>query len=224
MYITEIFQTYKIPPQLQLHQLQVAGVAKVILDNLDRKRKVDFSTVINACLIHDMGNIIKFDLSLYPSHLEPEGLSYWLDVQSEFISRYGEDEHEATYKIAKMLRVSEKVLYIIKNLGFSNAQNILASDNLELKIATYADQRVNFGEIVDMKERHIKSRDRYLKRRNNQNNLDKGEEEFEKLSNAWREIEKEVFEQCRIRPEKITTKMITMLVPELNELNITKKK
>ncbi len=221
MYISEIYHNYKIPPQLQLHQLQVAGVAKIILENLDEKLEIDSDTVITACLIHDMGNIIKFDLSLYPEHLEPEGLDFWLDVQKEFIKKYGEDEHRATFKIAQEIGVPEQVLHIIANLGFSNALNIIASDNLELKIATYADQRVNFGEIVDMRQRHIKSRERYLKRRNYQNNLDKGVDEFGKLSDSWRKIENEIFGHSLIKPEEISIERVSLLISKLKEIDIT---
>ena len=82
MKISEIYRKYRIPPQLQLHQLRVASIAKYICDNL--KVPVDIEEVVSADLLHDMGNIIKFDLSLFPEYLEPEGLEYWQGVKNDF--------------------------------------------------------------------------------------------------------------------------------------------
>src|SRR5436305_1624080 len=109
--ITEIYEKYKIMPNLQLHQLRVAAVAKKISDNL--VTQVDKAAVVEACLLHDMGNIIKFNLSKspqFPSFLEPEGLKYWQAVKDDYLQKYQtEDEHQATLAIAKEIGASAKV-------------------------------------------------------------------------------------------------------------------
>jgi len=57
--ITEIYEHYNIPPWLQEHMLRVSAVSSIICDQLgDKVRKHE---VVSACLLHDMGNIIKFD-------------------------------------------------------------------------------------------------------------------------------------------------------------------
>ena len=47
-------------PNLAMHQLRVAGVAMQICESLDTN--IDTNSVVKACLLHDMGNIIKFNL------------------------------------------------------------------------------------------------------------------------------------------------------------------
>ena len=64
MTILEIYEKYKIMPQLQEHQLRVASVAKTICDHLLVPVHTDH--VVSVCLLHDMGNILKFDLQKFP--------------------------------------------------------------------------------------------------------------------------------------------------------------
>src|SRR3989344_1397907 len=117
MKIIEIYKKYKIPPNLQEHQLRVAAVALTICDNFNSE--IDKDSVIKAALLHDMGNIIKFDLSKFPEFLEPEGIEYWKRVKEEFRKKYGEDEHNATYEIAKEIGVNKFAFEIIQGYGFS---------------------------------------------------------------------------------------------------------
>ena len=74
MKISEIYQKYQIPPHLQLHMYRVSAVAWTICDNFDEE--LDKIKIVAADLLHDMGNIIKFDLKLFPEFLEPEGYDY----------------------------------------------------------------------------------------------------------------------------------------------------
>ena len=62
--ITDIYEKYKIMPLLAMHQIRVAAVAMMICDSLSVP--IDKDSVIKACLLHDIGNIIKFDLNHFP--------------------------------------------------------------------------------------------------------------------------------------------------------------
>ncbi|MFW5703170.1 MAG: HD domain-containing protein, partial [Candidatus Dojkabacteria bacterium] len=119
MTIQQAYVKFQIMPSLQLHQLRVGAVAKLILEH--SPGKLERGEIITACLLHDMGNIIKFDLDLLPQFLLPEGKAYWQGVKTDFIKKYGSDEHEATVKIAKELDVSDKTLVLMSNIGFSKA-------------------------------------------------------------------------------------------------------
>src|SRR5690242_14147552 len=112
MGIADIYLQYKILPFLQLHQLRVAAVAVQICRSLSVE--VDTNSATVASLLHDMGNILKFDFQAYPSAFEPEGISYWKRVQDEYRAKYGNDEHDATLTIARELGVSDAVLGIIR--------------------------------------------------------------------------------------------------------------
>jgi 5'-deoxynucleotidase YfbR-like HD superfamily hydrolase len=84
---------------LQDHQLRVAAVASIICDSFDFL--INKEKIIKVCLLHDMGNIIKFQLDYFPELNKPEGLEYWQNVQKEFIAKYGPNEHNATMKIMR---------------------------------------------------------------------------------------------------------------------------
>ena len=139
--ISEIYKKYKIMPSLQLHQLRVAAVAKLVGENMNVEINLD--GLIKACLLHDMGNIIKFKLDLFPEFLKPEGLSYWEDVKQEFVYKYGNDEHTATYKIAEEIGLNSREMEILKSIGFSKAIENLEHDDYTRKIACYSDHRVS---------------------------------------------------------------------------------
>src|SRR3974390_1594724 len=101
--ITEIYRQYPITKNLQEHQLRVAAVGTLIARHMTEP--VDADGITRVCLIHDMGNLLKFDLGQTPEWLEPEGAGYWKTRQAEMSARYGHDEHAATKKIARELGV-----------------------------------------------------------------------------------------------------------------------
>ena len=77
----EIYAEFKIMPNLQLHQLRVAAVGKLISEHFTVP--VNVRDVVLACLFHDMGNILKFDLTQFPEFREPQGILYWEEVKKE---------------------------------------------------------------------------------------------------------------------------------------------
>ena len=104
----EIYAAYTIMPALQLHQLRVAAVGKMIADHFSGT--LHSNDVILACLFHDTGNIIKFDLDndVLSQLREPEGKEYWQRVKDEWIAKYGNDEHVASLAIAHARSDSRK--------------------------------------------------------------------------------------------------------------------
>ena len=90
--ITDIYNEYKIMPHLQMHQLRVAAVASVICDSIDFD--LDKNLVITTCLLHDMGNVIKFNLNQTKSvfGLSDGEVAEVKVIKEEFIKKYGEDK------------------------------------------------------------------------------------------------------------------------------------
>lgn len=224
MQIQAIYKKYKIPKHLEMHHFRVAAVAKLIVDNFSeetRDLEFDKDIIITACLLHDIGNIIKFNLTLYPELNKPEGYEYWRGVQDEFISRYGPDEHLGTQKIAREIGVNEEVLQILKGIGFANSENIVKSDNYNIKIVTYADQRVGINGILSMQERHAEGRERYLKRKNS-SAFSSPIEEFDRLAGFLEDVEKDIFAHCKIMPNEINDKSVAPVIKEVQayELNV----
>ena len=140
MSISELYEKYQIMPQLAEHQLKVAGVARLICDNSDHG--LDAGNIIAACLLHDIGNIIKFDLSvtdqLLPGRFSREDLAFWQGVKDWFVSKYGKDEHHASLKIIREIGVSERVAELVDCIGFQNGKSNAESGDWAKKFAPTA--------------------------------------------------------------------------------------
>ena len=216
MKITEIYKKYKIPKNLQEHQLKVAAVASTICDNF--KQKIDKKSVITAALLHDMGNIIKFDLGKFPEFLEPEGIEYWQQVKEEFRKKYGEDEHDATYKIAEEIGVNKSVFEIIQGYGFSKYEQTYKNPKMEVKIAAYSDHRVTPYGIASLQARI----DDLKKRYSPEESPSKEAEYYHKSSLFAKKVEKQIFENCKIKPEDIIDKNVNPLIKKLKDFDINK--
>lgn len=214
MKIQKIYDKYKIMPQLQLHQLRVAGVASIICD--DFQKTIDKDSVVTAALLHDMGNIVKFKLELFPEHLKPKGLNHWQKVKKEFIDEYGKDDHITSNKIAKEIGVNNKVLKIITAFGFREAKTTIKYTDFERKIAPYSDMRVGMNGIQVLDERIDGGIKRYSKSR--RKSLDKVT--LLDLKNIWELIEEQIFYHTDISPDEITDRGVMRLIPKLREYEI----
>jgi hypothetical protein len=209
--ITKIYEKYKIMPTLQEHQLRVAAVAKQICDNLTVP--VNEETVIKACLLHDMGNILKFDLTKFPEFLEPEGATFWEGVKKEYIHNFGNDEHDASIAIAKELPVSEEVLKNIDSIGFDKAEEN-KKGAIETQACAYSDMRVGPYGIISLEERLDDLRKRYQSRANY--SLSKSM----KRDQALRDIEINIFKDSKIMPKDITNKSVAPIIEQLRTYEI----
>ena len=207
MSISDIYKKYKIQPSLQLHMLRVAAVASILCDNMTVP--VSKEDVITACLIHDMGNIIKFKMDVFPAFFEPEGVPYWQSVKDEYISKYGKDEHKASVQIAKEIGVSDEVVSIVDGVDFPLMQGHRDGDDFAIKIAVYSDNRVSPHGVVPYLDRMEDGRLRYK-------DLNTGQEEqHENLVACGAEIEKQIFAKCKIKPEDITDEAVAPIIEEL---------
>jgi len=209
MNVLDIYNKYKIPPQLQTHQLTVTAVAHQISDNFDGN--LEKENIIQACLLHDMGNIIKFDLNKNLFNETEEELDKWRQVQKEFTKKYGNDEHEATNAIVSEIGVSEKVCDIVNSQGFSNACEIEENTSYEKKICEYSDMRVVPQGIQSLQERLSDLRERY-EYKNSSDRFIIGRECVEK-------IEKQIFEYVKIEPNQISNDSTKEIIEKLKKYN-----
>lgn len=207
----EIYAAYGIHAGLQMHQLRVAAVGKTVSDAL--LRDVDTQSVVQACLLHDMGNIIKADFHSFPEFYEPEGTAHWELVKKDFVAKYGNDEHQAAMEMAREIGVSEAVLQLIDGVGFSKLERTRDSDSFEMKIVEYADTRVCPHGVVSQDGRLHESHERYRSVKS----LDESEHEdqFEELFANAKQIEQQIFELTAIAPEDITEESVQSLIAEL---------
>lgn len=221
MKISEIYKKYNIMPSLALHQFRVAGVAFMICDHI-KDVSLDKNKIIKACLLHDMGNIVKFKLEYFPEFLEPNGLSYWKKIQDEFIKKYGDEEHIATYEILREIGLDEDFIEFLDKIGFTQADKNKESDDFEIKIASYADMRVDPKNVVSLSSRFKNLRERYNKNGSviikNEDFLSETDKNF--FEDAFFEIERQIFDKCDITPDDINNENVDFYKKDLEMLAI----
>jgi len=214
MNILGIYKNYQIMPILQQHHLRTASVAKLISDNATID--VNCENIVKACLLHDMGNIVKFDLTYIPDAVEPEGLKYWQNVKEEFINKYGPDEHTATKKIIREITNDNEIHKLVESIGFSRSCNNLKINDYAKKICCYSDHRVTPFGISSLEERMQEGRKRF--KRNKGDTC--GKDHFEKYVDCMRELEKQIFKKCKIKAEDINDKTIKRVIVIVKEYDL----
>lgn len=214
MHIAKIYKRYNTIPSLQLHMYRVAAVAQLIANH--SKEKVDTHAVISACLLHDMGNILKFNFELFPEFFKPEGIEYWKKIRTQFAEKYGEDEHYATFEIAKEIGVSEKTMKLLHAIGFSNAVINKNHHDFAQKICAYADCRVEPMGVVSLQRRLEDGRKRFQLNKK----LSENSTFFQEMSVALYEIEKQIFELNDLKPEDITEECIQSSLKKLKHFEV----
>ena len=210
MKISEIYRKYNIPPQLQLHQLRVAAIAKYICDNLTVN--VDRDEVTAVDLMHDMGNIIKFDFELFPQFLEPEGLEFWEKIKSIFIEKYGNDEHVATEVIASEITSNLRIHQIMKYIGSSKIDLVNESEDFSYKIVNYADDRISVYGVVSVRK--------LLEEREMRNRKVKPEGYFSQIAGKIEINQNNIQKVCKIDLSDITDNTISGIIEELKNFDI----
>lgn len=239
MNILDIYKKYQIMPQLAEHQFRVAGVADLLCRGITRTAaqpshkatagkarnsaeaiiSSDHNNIITACLLHDMGNIVKFDLSvtdrLYPQLLVmPQAREYWQKTKQEFLRKYGSGSHNVTMKIVSELGVSARIRELVDCVGFDQAVDNAETADFGKKICAYADMRVKPSGVVALKDRMADLRVRYQ-------NHPEGAKRREVFETALREIEKQIFKHIKINPEDITEDAVKNKVKVLRNFEIS---
>jgi hypothetical protein len=208
--VSSLYQKYKIPPHLQLHQLRVAAIGKVIAEAQGGTCDVD--TVVQTGLLHDMGNILKVQFHVFPQFWEKEGVAYWEGVQQDFEMKYGNDEHEATIAIAREIGVSETVINCFDMISFSRIDSLMSNGTLEQKIANYADMRVGPFGVLSLSERLGELKMRYSARTDRPFNL----ERHNAFARHEAELEHELFAGTQLKPSDITDAHIAPVIESLS--------
>lgn len=196
-----------------MHQLRVATVGIMLCRALPR---ADEQTVVLVALFHDMGNIIKSDLTMFPEFLEPQGIGYWQGVKDEFIRTYGPKTGDATRKILEEMGMPSAIVDLVSHLSFSEIPQTVTEGPLEKQIAKYADMRVGPYGIVPLKDRLDDLRARYSPR------WERGEEaaraeSFARNSDFLIQLEEKLFAEISLRPEDVNDTAAAPIIEELKQ-------
>lgn len=213
MNIKNIYEKFGIPPNLTEHMLIVTKVALFIKEHW-KGPEIDWETLRKAALLHDVGNVVKFDLDKYPHFLgnEKSKIDYWKQKQKEIIEKYGQDDHEATKKMLNEVGIDRKIIEIILNKAFGNAVQIAVSQDWYTKILLYADLRVLPNGVAKMTERFQDIRERMPKYTSRP--------DFENLLDTARKIEEQIQEKLDVSVLEINNQSIQIKNEELLELII----
>jgi hypothetical protein len=208
--VKDLYSHYRIPPHLQMHQLRVAAIGKVIAEA--QGSACDVTLVVQTGLLHDMGNIMKVQFHVFPEFWKQEGVAYWEKVQQDFFETYGNDEHKATIAIAREIGVSEAVITCFDMISFSQIESLMSTGTLEQKIANYADMRVGPFGVLSLSERLDEIKHRYSARTDRPFNL----ERHNAFAKYELQLEQELFQNISLRPEDITDTHIAPIIQQLS--------
>ncbi len=198
-----------------MHQLRVTAVAWFICESLDIE--VDKKSIITTCLLHDMANVVKFDLKQTQdifgySDEETENAKI---IQSEFIEKYGANEHEATAKIIYELGFGDDISKLANQNRFSLLCEHVGLNDIRIKIIHYSDMRVGPYGVISYAERMEEANKRYGGKVSGVK-----EEERQKLVDCGKDIEKQIFAHSKIKPEDITDESVAGIIEELKNFEI----
>jgi len=242
MTIQQIYKKYRITPSLQLHQYRVAAVAKYLSDKIKQANDQQ-KEIVMACLLHDMGNIIKFNMDLFPEFFLPEGVEYWKKVKEDFVNKYGSDEHVATIEIAKEVlnsprhaefvsasgeekipkRVRDdgidthRVIELIDAIGFSNARRNAEGSDFGWKIAAYSDMRVEPYGVTTLESRLADGNKRFKLNKPGVSRHDF----FVEMSGYLHTIQDQLFTELPFSPESITEETVQQMIRSLGQTRIS---
>lgn len=158
--ILNIYEKNNVPKMLQKHMLIVAAVGKYIIDHWQGPA-IDEQAVITTLLVHDLGNLVKFDLAEGAKVLDPTLFTdEWRERQEKLRAKYGRNSHQATLLLLKELGIPKKIKQLATKLDASNVCQI-AQDSLEQQICEYADMHVVPSGVTTLEGRLQDLRERY---------------------------------------------------------------
>ncbi len=200
MNIKTLYRKFGITPNLAQHMLIVAGVVLFIRDHWIGEI-LDWESLRKAALLHDVGNVVKFDLDKYPELLgeEKANLDYWKQIQKQTINKYGNDDHEATKKMLNEVGVDKKIIEIIIQKSFGNSKQTAASKDWYSKILLYSDLRVLTAGVATMQERFKDIKERMPKYVNRP--------DFRELLKACEDIESQIQENLDVSVSEINNEL-----------------
>jgi hypothetical protein len=187
MKISELYEKYHVSPNLKEHMFNVAAVA-LFIENHWIGTEIDKTILVKCALVHDIGNIVKFDLDGYPELLgsDIKNIDIWKERQKEMILKYGKDDNKTTNRILEEIRFPQELIKLIYLKRFVNSIETANSNNYVLKILYYSDLRVLPLGIGSLEERMEEIRTR---------------EQYKHIKNL-----NELFDACRILEKQIQSK------------------
>ena len=209
MNIIEIYNKYHIPENLQMHMLRVAACTNLILDNWIGKA-IDRKAITRVSLLHDMGNMVKIP----EEEIRDKD---FIELRRKYYEKYGTNDHQINMVIGKKEGLTDKELEILDGKRSRKNEQTAKSDNYEIKICAYCDQRVAPDGVVSLKERLEDAKKRY---KNKLLSIWSNEEKANQLIKCALEIEEQIMKYCKLEPGDINNQSIQIYIDRLKEYEI----
>lgn len=156
MTIQQAYDKYRVPVNLQLHQLRVAALAQIMMENWTGP-SLDETTLVTAALFHDFAKLIGFDLGKRVNDETDAEIAELERDQKWLREKYGKNDHEVTVKICHELGVPQAVVDLLEKKNIRpwdvKIQTIFDSPSFELKILSNCDARISPNGLTTMDER-----------------------------------------------------------------------
>lgn len=220
--IAEIYARYQVPPNLQQHMLWVAGVGKLALDHWQAE-EISKKHVLEALLVHDLGNLIKFELNKPESMRMMQtydetttSVEKWKQIQQQMVERYGSNADLANELIAQELGLHQETQILLMRHSFERLIEILDQDHWEEKLVFWSDLRIMPQGLASTQDRVQDLRDRYYYRDTKWANP--------QIYNQWLQasltLEKQLNQRTSIDLHKITQQDLKSIVVKLTDYQL----
>jgi len=211
MDISAVYAEYSIPINLQNHMLRVAALGSLICDQLDRQL-VDKDLIVKTLLLHDMGNILKYNFSRIDlfDEADRKNIEKYKIVQRDFEARYGSDPDIATLKIIKETSTDKRIENLCEQANWLNLKKYVSTNRWDVKICTYCDMRTGPFGLLTLTER---IQDLKLRRPEESEDLDI-------LLEQGLLVEQQLIKVTNNQLLKITTELVERKAKQLRTLEI----
>ncbi len=197
--IRRLYSELAIPSNLQLHMFRAASVAMLICEHW-KGTPLEKEDIIASLLLHDVGNIVKFNWQRRELYAKDVllNLDFWKQKQSEIIAKYSSDDHEVTLKLLENYEISPRIIQLITEHESLKNETIASGTDMNVKVCCYADHRAGPKGIVSLSERYEEAEKRYG------GPVPGVKTGSGKIKNAAFIIENQVLAQTDLAPEDIT--------------------
>lgn len=213
--LKEIYQRYFIPDHLAKHMLEVAAVGQLITKSWQGP-EIRSQLVTSTLLVHDIGNLVKFDLSdTKPGALNRNlsDIPKWQKIQRQLQERYSKNAETANVKIMQELGFPQTMVSLMQEHTFEALPIQLNNQQWEHLICTYADLRIAPQGLVSITNRLQDLRERYRKR-----DADWSQPEtYQQRLTSTLQTEAKLDELTQVSLPNITQKQLRQIVNQLTE-------
>lgn len=169
---SEIFERYQLPELLQIHLWRTASLMEYLLKQW-RGPKLNHQLLIETMLLHDLGNLVKFDLTNTAPImlLPPPELEKYRSLQAIWHQKYGTQVDAVTVQLINELKLvnGPAIRQIILTHSDSTLPTTVTNQDWSQKLCDYADFRIAPHGLVTLQERFADLAKRYAGRTNDWN-------------------------------------------------------